>query len=187
MADIAAPGNAYSRERIAVHQAILEFCAEVIAEEDSKFVEVAVGVDITDFGNEGFGIDEFVEGHETVFHLSNGGDHEAIETFFDECDVGTDAEASTEHDVIGVGAGATSFVTELNTVDFDFGHTEFFEAFHDHFGDEMSKMDIAEGNVAVFVTGGCFKEVEREFFGKGGRWWIAVEKDAYARQFLPES
>jgi hypothetical protein len=166
MADIAAPCNAYSRERIAVHQAILEFCAEVIAEEDSKFVEVAVGVDITDFCDEGFGIDEFVERHEAVFHLANGGNHVTIETFFNECNVGTDAEASTEHDVIGVGAGAACFVTELNTVDFDFRHTEVFEAFHDHFGNEVSKMDITEGNVAVFVTGGCFKEVEREFFGK---------------------
>lgn len=107
-------------------------------------MEVAVCVDETDICDERFGVDEFVEGDETVFHLSDGGDHVTVEFFFDECDVCANAEASAEHDIVSMGACATCFITELYAVDFDFGEVTFFKSFHDHFGDEVSEVDIAE-------------------------------------------
>ena len=71
----------------------LEFVAEVVGQEHGESMEVAVGVDVADFGDECFGIDEFAEGHEAMIELSDRRDHMAIEIFFDEGDVCPDAEA----------------------------------------------------------------------------------------------
>ena len=78
---------------------MLNLCAEIIAEEHGEFVEIAVGIDVAHFGDEGLLVDELAERYEAVIELSDGRNHVSIEVFFDEGDVSTDAEAASEHDV----------------------------------------------------------------------------------------
>ena len=129
-------------------------------------MEIAARVDISDFSDECDGVDEFVEWYEAVFELADRRDHVSIELFFDECDIGADAEAAAEHDVVGMWACTARFVAELNAVDFDFLQPEFFESFHAHFCDEVAEVYIAQGDVAVFVARGGFEEIAWEFFGE---------------------
>ena len=99
---------------------VLDARAEVVAQEHGEFVEIATWIDISDFSDECDGVDEFVKWNEAVFELTDRRDHVAIELFFDESDIGADAEAAAEHDVVGMWACAARFVAELNAVDFDF-------------------------------------------------------------------
>ena len=122
----------------------LAFFAEVVSKHHGELMEIAVGIDVSDFGDECFWIYELGEGNEAVIELTDGRDHLTVETFFDERDVSADAECGTEHDVEGVWRRASRFITELNAVDFDFGEVSFFETFRRHFCDEVSQMDVAQ-------------------------------------------
>ena len=143
-----------------------ELGAEIVAEKHCEFVEIAVWIDVADFRDEGLGIDEVAERDEAVIELADHGDHVTVEIFFDERDVSADAEAAAQHDVESVRRCATGFITELYAVNLDFGKVALFEAFHDELGDEMTDVDVAQGDVAVFVTRGGGEEIGRKFFGK---------------------
>src|SRR6185436_4610727 len=75
-------------------------------QEPRQPVEVAVGLDVANFGDERFGIDEFVEGNEVELELADDRDHHAIETILNESAVGTDAQLAAEHHVERLRPGA---------------------------------------------------------------------------------
>ena len=91
---------------------------DVGLKEACQSMKVASRFDMPDHSHKVFGIDEFFEGDESEVKLSLNRYKDAIEAFFDQGSVGPNAKLAAEDDVIGEWTCTTTFVSDLNTIDF---------------------------------------------------------------------
>ena len=87
-------------------------------EEACQSMKVASRFNMPDDSHKVFGIDEFFEGDESEVELSLNRNKDAIESLFDQGSVGPNAKLAAEDDVIGEWTCTTTFVSDLNTIDF---------------------------------------------------------------------
>ena len=85
-------------------------------EEPGELVEVGIGLDVADDGDQGLLIDQRIERDVVEVELTGNRDHDAVELLLDQRAIGTDAELAAEHDVERVGRGAAGLVAELEPV-----------------------------------------------------------------------
>ena len=87
-------------------------------EEACQSMKVASRFNMSDHRHKVFGIDEFFEGDEPKVELSLNGNKDTIEALLDQGAVGTNAKLAAEDDVVGEWLCTTTFVSDLNTIDF---------------------------------------------------------------------
>src|SRR2546423_8368228 len=93
------------------------FLIDVDFEEAGQPLEVAIGFDVADDGDQRCGIDELFELDVVKLELAGDGNHHAVEPFLDERAIRADAELAAEHHVERQRLSTTRFVAKLERRD----------------------------------------------------------------------
>src|SRR4051794_15686885 len=112
-------------------------------------MKIFVRIDVANHGHQRVGIDEVRKRNVVQVQLTGDGNHDAVESLFNQGSKSAHSQLASQHHIEGLGFGAAGLVTQLYAGNLPLSTGAGLVGVRDELGEPLAKIDLRNRNVLV--------------------------------------